>query len=602
MLGLLFMVIQALALVIVFSDEKVLSWTLIGAGLVFCLYIYRELRLGHVRRASIVLIGFYWFVAAIVVAVSGEGMTIAASLFIGVVAMAALFLGARASILVLLLTMLYGLVIIVTKEHLLELPEAFGYRGFDSWIVFEHALLLVAIPVITMVGSMADALKEAEAQLAERERAERSLRESEERYRLVSTMIWDYAYAFDVTPEGRLIPAWVTAESFGRLTGYADQDAWQNIGTTFGLYHVDDVERARQDVARTIQGEEITADYRIVRPNGEVRWIRLQRKPIWDAAERRVIRFVGATQDITDQKEADRMRMEMALQEERQKAYKTVISGVSHDIKTPLTVINTSLYTLEKSESQQVKQQHVANIRRQTRRVREYIEDLLAVSRMESAPQLRLSEIGLPELLEGIREELRPVAEDKMQILSLFLPGTPLALQADEMLLRRAFVNLIQNAIAYTPSGGHIQVILGAESDRVLIEIRDDGVGISQTDLEHIFEPFYRGEIAAARGSSGTGLGLAVVQQVIARHNGRIEVRSENHQGTVFRIWLPVRSGAEMAGAPPERDSSTATQELPSARSATSGASVFAAMAAEDAATSRAALDDTYDETGPAYC
>ncbi|MBL8132019.1 MAG: PAS domain-containing protein [Anaerolineae bacterium] len=550
LVGIMVMIIPAVLLILLFGDLKVISLLFAAAGTLVCLFSLWRLRRGYIRQTSLILISFYWTIDAVLLAVTGGMLTAAASLFVGVIIMAALFVNWRASVMVTVLTVLYSLAIVFLKDSLHALPQIYVFDDFRSWMVFVLAALLVVIPVITMQNSMADALKLARQQLAEREKAERSLRDSEERYRLVSTMIWDYAFAFDISPEGRLIPAWITAESFGRLTGYSADEVWKDLGATYLLYHADDLERARQDVARTIQGEETTAEYRIVRGDGQIRWVRLQRKPIWDAVQGRVIRFVGAAQDITDEKEAGRMRLEFALQKERQQTYRDVISGLSHDIKTPLTVINTSLYALERSSSPEEGRQHIENVRRQTRRVRDFIEDLLAVSRMDSAPQLRLHDIELDELLSSIHDELRPIIDSKRQTFALhFSPALPIV-RADEALLRRAFVNVIQNAVHYTPEGGAIRIYAQRVGELVCIDISDTGVGIPEADLDHIFEPFFRGAEARVRRKSGSGIGLAVVQQVITHHGGRIEVESKLHVGSTFRIWLPASRSGNLGRSP----------------------------------------------------
>lgn len=544
LLGIMVMIVPTVVLIVLFGELKVISLIFAAVGALVCLFAFWRLRQGHIRQTSLILISFYWTIDAVLLAVTGGMLNSSASLFVGVIIMAALFVNWRASVIVAVLTIFYSLAIVFLKDSLHALPRLYVFDDFRSWMVFVLAALLVVIPVITMQNGMADALKLARQQLAEREKAERSLRDSEERYRLVSTMIWDYAFAFDVTPEGKLIPAWITVESFGRLTGYSAEDVWKELGDTFSLYPAEDAARARQDVARTIQGEETTAEYRIVRGDGQIRWVRLQRKPIWDAIQGRVIRFVGAAQDITDEKEANRMRLEFALQKERQQTYRDVISGLSHDIKTPLTVINTSLYALERSSSPEEQRQHIENVRRQTRRVRDFIEDLLAVSRMDSAPQLRLNEIELDELLSSIHDELRPIIDSKRQTFALhFSPALPIV-RADEALLRRAFINVIQNAVHYTPEDGAIRIYAQCVDEMVCTDISDTGIGISEADLAHIFEPFFRGTEARMRRKSGSGIGLAVVEQVIAHHGGRIEVESKPHVGSTFRIWLPAsRSG-----------------------------------------------------------
>lgn len=123
----------------------------------------------------------------------------------------------------------------------------------------------------------------------------------EDRYRIISSLIWDYAYSFDVDQDGNLVNNWITEESFERLTGYS----WAEVGTSFVLYHPEDLQRAQADVKNTLQGIRSDGEYRIFTKHGELRWLNIQRYPVWDEQEQRVIRFYAVGQDITERKRAE---------------------------------------------------------------------------------------------------------------------------------------------------------------------------------------------------------------------------------------------------------------------------------------------------------
>ena len=139
--------------------------------------------------------------------------------------------------------------------------------------------------------------------ITERKQIEEELRQSEERYRIVTQLISDYAYLYRVDPDGKIFHEWITADSYRRLTGYSyDENA-----ATYHLYHPDDAALAEQDVQATIHGEPTEREYRIITKAGELRWIYLRRYPVWDDSHERVVRFYGVAQDITERKriEAD---------------------------------------------------------------------------------------------------------------------------------------------------------------------------------------------------------------------------------------------------------------------------------------------------------
>jgi PAS domain S-box-containing protein len=136
---------------------------------------------------------------------------------------------------------------------------------------------------------------------SQRHHAEQALRESEKRYRAISELISDYAYAYNVDPDGSFRLDWMTTDSFQRMTGYTL--GWESVNYT--LYHPDDAPLAQQHVEQTLQGQVISGEYRIIARNGTLRWIQIQRRAEWDETHGRVIRFYGAATDITERKLAD---------------------------------------------------------------------------------------------------------------------------------------------------------------------------------------------------------------------------------------------------------------------------------------------------------
>ncbi len=138
--------------------------------------------------------------------------------------------------------------------------------------------------------------------ITERKQVERALRESEERYRIISELISDYAYAFRIEPDGKLVHEWIT-ESFRRMTGFTHEEIDED--GQYALYHPDDEDRAEADVQRVLRGEAVAGEYRIITKSGVLRWVHIFRQPVWNAAEGRVTHMYGVAQDITERKQAD---------------------------------------------------------------------------------------------------------------------------------------------------------------------------------------------------------------------------------------------------------------------------------------------------------
>lgn len=536
-LGLIITLLISTVNVLLFGQQKVGSLLFNLVGFSICAIVNRELRHGRVLRAARIFQGAYWLGAAGFAYVSGGLTGASTSILLSSILTAALFIGWRASFITVLLTLVYSLLLAVAEENL---PQWFFLTGIRSWFVFFFSILLLLVPLVTLQNGLLRALNYARQQLSEREKAEAALRSSEERHRAVSELISDYAFAFDVMPDGTLVPVWITDDSFERLTGYT----WASLGGGFHLYHPDDMERSIADVEKVKQGVELSAEYRIVTKAGVTRWVMMRRKPVWDAAHTRVIRYYAAAQDITDQKQAEKVQFELAVERERRNTYRTLMSGVSHDIKTPLTIINTHLYSLEKNPDPDARQKNMIVIKQQTHRLQDFIEDLLAMSRLDAALDMRLSSVDLIDLVEGVAKELSPLFEQKHISFSRSVENGLPHIQADESLLRRAIVNLMVNAANYTPEAGSIAARLRLQADSAVFEVTDTGIGIPSDELPYIFDPFFRGRGARTVSRNGSGLGLAIVHYVVGHHGGRVEAESVFGTGSTFRIILPASVSA----------------------------------------------------------
>ncbi len=371
--------------------------------------------------------------------------------------------------------------------------------------------------------------------ITERKQAEAALRKSEERYRRVSELTTDYAYSFRVDPDGTYHPEWLTEDALYRMIGVRVDDYTQTIH----LYHPDDEKLFQEDIERVLKGQATQREYRILLEDGEQRWLHISRYPVWDDEENRVVRFYGAGRDVTEQKRAEQQRLELALEKERSEAMRTLIGNISHDIKTPLTTINTSLYLLQKQTDPVQRAERIKHIAEQVHTMEGFIQDLLALSRLDGQVELHRIPVDLNQLIVSIGRQLRPTLESKKIDFVLDLDEVAPPINADQSDIRRALTNLVENAINYTPSGGMITVRTSKHNGEVVVEISDTGIGINSDDLPHIFDRFYRSPQAQSMTNGGSGLGLAIVQKVIEMHQGEIAVESLPQTGSTFRVLLP---------------------------------------------------------------
>ena len=237
--------------------------------------------------------------------------------------------------------------------------------------------------------------------------------------------------------------------------------------------------------------------------------------------------------DITKQKKLEAVR-------------KDFVANVSHELRTPLSVIKGYIETLVDGHQDmplEDRERFMRTIQRHTERLNSLLEDLLALSRLESInPGLRRESTDLAQLIKGIQEDyrVRPTAAEHK--ISATIDPAISVLLIDPLKITQVLENLIDNAVKYTPKGSHINVSTQQRENKIEICIRDNGPGIPEADLPHIFERFYRVDKGRSREKGGTGLGLSIVKHIVQLHGGQVRVESKLGQGTAFFFTLPVRT------------------------------------------------------------
>ena len=214
-------------------------------------------------------------------------------------------------------------------------------------------------------------------------------------------------------------------------------------------------------------------------------------------------------------------------------------ADASHELRTPLTVLRSvGEVALQKPQSSAAYREVIGSMLEETDRLARLTEGLLALARADAdQTRLNLEPTDLGRLLGEATECLRVLAEEKSQHLTCH---TPVAINAsvDRSLLRQAIINLVANAITYTPTGGRIDVVLREAGSQALIEVRDSGPGIAHAHQRRIFDRFYRVDQGRSSAAGGMGLGLAITRWIIEQHGGAIEVCSVEGEGAVFRVTL----------------------------------------------------------------
>jgi two-component system phosphate regulon sensor histidine kinase PhoR len=229
------------------------------------------------------------------------------------------------------------------------------------------------------------------------------------------------------------------------------------------------------------------------------------------------------------------------------RAREDFVSQVTHELRTPLTNIRAYAETLSSGvfEDPRVITECYNVITKETRRLSRLIEDILSISQIEvGSIRLVHDDVDLRTLLTDAVRDVRGLAEEKQIDLQLVLPAKLEPMRADRDKLAVVINNLLGNALKYTPPGGEVHVGCKSTAEKVMITVKDNGIGIPPDEHERVFEKFQRGSDPRVASEPGTGIGLTTAREIARRHGGDIELMSAAGQGSTFVVTLPrARSG-----------------------------------------------------------
>lgn len=342
-----------------------------------------------------------------------------------------------------------------------------------------------------------------------------------------------------------------------RLLGHEPGSIAPSQHAWFSVIHPEDVNHVKESTARDLEnGNEFSIQFRIVPPDGSIRWIESHSTCRRDE-QGRALRLIGVLADVTDRKNSE----EAMLRAEKLAVAGRLAASVAHEINNPLEAIANLLYLITISNSAADTQTYAQRALEELMRVSLVTQSTLKFHRQAGAPQVtRLSEV-VDSVLVLFRARMQ-TAEIQLEVqvfgeaLIACMPGEA----------QQIFANLISNAIEATPRGGKLRIRLRPSRDwrdhtvrGMRVTFADSGVGMDRATMRRIFEPFFTTKL-----NTGTGLGLWVVAQLVERHRGHIRVWSSARahiSGTVFSLFLPLRrigASSEIFAAP----SSSSDQEL----------------------------------------
>jgi two-component system sensor histidine kinase MtrB len=249
---------------------------------------------------------------------------------------------------------------------------------------------------------------------------------------------------------------------------------------------------------------------------------------------------------------ADSLQRQIRQLADLSRVQQRFVSDVSHELRTPLTTIRLAGDVLyDQREGFPPATARTAELlHTQTQRFETLLADLLEMSRYDAgAVQLEIEPTNLVRLVEDAIEAVEPLAQERQIEIRVFAPGGHFEADVDARRIRRILQNLLGNAIDHGEAKP-IDVYVDSDADAVAIAVRDHGIGMAATDLDHVFDRFWRADPSRQRSTGGTGLGLAIAQEDAFVHDGVLEVWSEPAVGSCFRLTIPRRRGATFRGSP----------------------------------------------------
>jgi two-component system heavy metal sensor histidine kinase CusS len=217
-------------------------------------------------------------------------------------------------------------------------------------------------------------------------------------------------------------------------------------------------------------------------------------------------------------------------------------ADASHELRTPIALIRaTAELTLRRERSPETYREALRQVVVESERTTRLVEDLLLLARADAGlPSLPLERMELTPLVRDVCLQGQVLAEARQLEISTEAPDEPVYVEANDPALRRMLLLLLDNAVKYTPAGGHITLSVDRDPGGATVAVRDTGIGIPEAALPHVFERFYRVDESRSRDAGGTGLGLSIAKWIAERHHASLEAESVVGQGSVFRIRFPI--------------------------------------------------------------
>lgn len=388
------------------------------------------------------------------------------------------------------------------------------------------------VPLYDKAGNLV-AIEGIARNITKRKQAEEALKESEERYRTLYNQLDDAIFIHD--QEGNILD--VNQAACDRL-GYS-YDEFRHMKTS----DIDAPDYASKFQER-LQRQLMTGTLQDIRGMHVTR--AGQQIPVHVNSRRIMFKgqvaILAVARDVRELQRAERQAVELASERTRVKAMVNFVHDISHDFRTPLTIIGSAAYLLMRSPDLEKRQQHFEKIETQVKQMTYQIERLLVMARLDAEGNFAFQVVKTSLFLHNISSQFMHTAQTKGVRLTVEVPDSVPTIQCDEQEMTQAIGEIVDNAIIFTSAGGVVTLRAEIIANSVVIIVQDTGSGIPATDLPHIFKRLYRGDAARSLGRGSTGLGLSIAEKIVEGHHGQIEVESTVGVGSLFRVILPQTS------------------------------------------------------------
>ncbi|HJQ93554.1 MAG TPA: PAS domain-containing sensor histidine kinase [Candidatus Thermoplasmatota archaeon] len=454
-------------------------------------------------------------------------------------------------------------VLLVYGPFLLVLPlvavDFLNHRTLDP-VLFLLGVLTVgslAARQVLMSKELLASNRRLQASATEERTAKAALEQSEQRFRLAAAATQDVVWDWDLG-QGTLV--W--GDSIEPAFGYRMEGPQVGLASWTDHVHPDDRDAVTGSLERAMAGGESTwkAEYRFQRADGSWATV-LDRGAILRDGAGRVVRVVGAMADLSRVREAQARLAAKEAETGRlreQAAFKAqFLNNAAHELSTPLTPIKLQMASIRRGlfgdlGPEQAKAMDL--LERNLDRLGLLVKDLLDAARLQSG-HLGMAQRAIP--LAGVVEDVVQSLGERAREQGVHLQALDLSpvarVAGDGARLHQVLLNLVHNALKFTPRGGRIEVRLAVEGDVAVLEVRDTGAGLSADQMTHLFQPFMQVHDTVASSLGGTGLGLYISRGIVEQHDGTLTCASEGPgKGAAFTVRLPLlRAAAPPAPAPP---------------------------------------------------